>query len=106
MAPDEADAILTRLTLERRTPNTLVTLTEIRAELDRGRERGFAIDDEENERNVRCVGSAVRDHHGRPTYAISVSALTVELSLGDATALGPRVAAAAQALSGALGARG
>jgi IclR family transcriptional regulator, acetate operon repressor len=105
MPPEEARDVLDRRPLERRTPNTLVTTAELRAELDRVRERGFAIDDEENERNVRCVGSAVCDHRGLPTHAISVSALTVELSLADATALGPRVAAGARALSSALGAR-
>jgi IclR family transcriptional regulator, acetate operon repressor len=105
MPLEEAHDTLARRPLERRTPNTLVTPAEIDAELAWVRERGFAIDDEENERNVRCVGSAVRDHRGHPTHAISVSALTVELSLTDATALGPRVAAAAHALSGALGAR-
>jgi hypothetical protein len=77
----------------------------IRAELTRVRERGFAIDDQENERNIRCVGSAVRDHTGTPTHAISVSALTVELSLDDAVALGPRVVDAARTVSEALGAR-
>ena len=76
----------------------------MRAELERVRERRFAIDDEENERNIRCVGSAVLDHRGRPAGAVSVSALTVELSYDDALALGPRVVAAAQALSEALGA--
>jgi DNA-binding IclR family transcriptional regulator len=78
---------------------------ELRAELERVRERRFAIDDEENERNIRCVGAAVRDHTGAPTHAISVSALTVELSFDDAVELGPRVVAAADALSEALGAR-
>ena len=77
---------------------------ELRAELERVRARGFAIDDEENERNIRCVGAAVRDHTGAATHAISVSALTVELSLDDAVALGPRVIAAADAVSEALGA--
>ena len=68
--------------------------------------RGFAIDDEENERNIRCVGARrCAITAGRPTHAISVSALTVEVSLEDALTLGPRVVAAAQALSRALGAR-
>jgi IclR family acetate operon transcriptional repressor len=105
MPPAEAGELLSRRGLVRRTPNTLVSAAAIRAELDRVRERGFAIDDEENERNIRCVGSAVRDHRGAPTHAISVSALTVELSLEDAVALGPRVMAAARAVSEALGAR-
>ena len=104
MAPDEAVALVARRRLVRRTPRTIVTPRALRAELERVRERSFAIDDEENERNIRCVGSAVRDHRGRPTAAVSVSALTVELSFEDALALGPRVVAAAQALSAVLGA--
>jgi IclR family transcriptional regulator, acetate operon repressor len=99
------DEVLERLELVQRTPRTLVSLEALRAELERVRERGFAIDDEENERNIRCVGAAVRDHTGVATHAISVSALTVELSVDDAIALGPRVVAAADAVSEALGAR-
>jgi IclR family transcriptional regulator, acetate operon repressor len=98
-------AVIPRLELVRRTANTIVSAKELRAELERVRARGFAIDDEENERNIRCVGAAVRDHTGGAMHAISVSALTVELSLADAVALGPRVVAAADAVSAALGAR-
>jgi len=105
MPPPDARALLAGQKLARRTPNTLVTPADLRAELDRVRERGFAIDDEENERNIRCVGAAVLDHRGRPAWAISVSALTVELGRDEAHALGPRVIAAARALSETLGAR-
>ena len=97
--------VAARLELVRRTPRTIVSADELRAELERVRARGFAVDDEENERNIRCVGAAVRDHTDAATHAISVSALTVELSLEDAVALGPRVVAAADAVSAALGAR-
>lgn len=99
--PDDVSA---RLELVRRTPRTLVSADQLRDELVRVRARGFAIDDEENERNIRCVGAAVRDHTGAATHAISVSALTIEFSLEDALALGPRVVAAAGAVSEALGA--
>jgi IclR family acetate operon transcriptional repressor len=105
MPVNEAREVLSRRELVRRTPATLVSLDALDEELELVRARGFAIDDEENERNIRCVGSAVRDHRGAPTHAISVSALTVELGLGDAVALGPRVVAAARAVSSALGAR-
>jgi DNA-binding IclR family transcriptional regulator len=97
--------VLPRLELVPRTPRTVVSLEALHAELDQVRERGFAIDDEENERNIRCVGAAVRDHTGGATHAISVSALTVEVSRDDALVLGPRVVAAADAVSEALGAR-
>jgi IclR family acetate operon transcriptional repressor len=105
MPPPEARDVLSRRELVRRTPNTLVSPEALDEELELVRSRGFAIDDEENERNIRCVGSAVLDHRGEPTHAISVSALTVELGLGDAVALGPRVMAAAREVSAALGAR-
>ena len=99
-----ARELLGRRELVRRTANTFVTVAAMDAELDRIRARGFAIDDEENERNIRCVGAAVRDHRGLPSHAISVSALTVEVSVEDAMALGPRVVAAAHAVSAVLGA--
>jgi IclR family transcriptional regulator, acetate operon repressor len=103
MPAAQARELLARRELVRRTPRTLVAWPEIRAELDRVRARGFAIDDEENERNIRCVGSAIRDHHGAPTHAISVSALTVELSLDGALELGPRIVRAAHDVSAAVG---
>ena len=99
-----ARELLGRRELVRRTANTFVTVAAMDAELDRIGARGFAIDDEENERNIRCVGAAVRDHRGLPSHAISVSALTVEVSVEDAMALGPRVVAAAHAVSAVLGA--
>jgi IclR family acetate operon transcriptional repressor len=69
------------------------------AERRRIRKRGYALDDQENERNVRCVGAAILDGSGRPTGAVSVSALTLDLSLDDVPAIGERVAAAARELS-------
>lgn len=67
------------------------------------RERGYAVDEEENERNVRCVGAAVRDRHGTAIAGISVSGLTFTLKEDDVGLLGPMVVAAARRISTALG---
>jgi IclR family acetate operon transcriptional repressor len=99
---DERHALLSRGELVARTPRTLVTVPDLDRELERVAERGFAVDDEENERNIRCVGAAVRDGHGRPTGAVSVSALTLDLTLDDVPAVARRVLAAADELSRAL----
>lgn len=43
------------------------------AEIDRARERGYAIDNEQNERGVACIGAAILDSEELPVAAISMS---------------------------------
>jgi len=104
MPTDEARDLIRELELPPRTKNTLATAAALEAGLADVRERGFALDDEENERNIRCVGAAVFDHRDRPVGAVSVSTLTFEVERDAVVALGPRVVMAADALSAALGA--
>lgn len=62
--------------LERRTPRTATTAHELHERLAETRERGYAIDDQENELGVNCVAFAV--HLGSPgvaSGAVSVSAV-------------------------------
>ena len=99
----EAQRILETTPLMQRTRNTRTTIAALRADLDEVRRRGFAIDDEENEQSVRCVGAAVTDSLGVVIGGISVSALVFNFRTDDAIAVGPRVVAAAATVSAALG---
>jgi IclR family transcriptional regulator, acetate operon repressor len=101
---DEARRLVEEAGMERRTAKTITTWRELRPELTRVREWGFAIDDEENEANTRCVAASVLDHQGRVSGALSVSTLTFQLSRAEAEALGPTVVDAARRVSLALGA--
>jgi len=67
------------------------------------RQRGYAIDDEENEPNVRCVGAPVYGSDGTVIGGVSVSGLVFVLTLEQAHNLGPVVAASAARVSAALG---
>jgi len=73
LPPRELDARLAGLELARFTPATITDPAALAAELDRVRERGYAIDDEEVEEGVFCLGAAVRDHRQLPVAAISVA---------------------------------
>jgi len=104
MTDESVTALATRAGLDRRTDRTITTVPALLRHLREVRKRGFAVDDEENETNIRCVGAAVFDHTGRVTGAVSVSTLAFELPMEATDELGPAVIAAARAVSRALGA--
>lgn len=103
--PDsDREELMERLPLTARTPRTVTTLADLRKEVAAVQVRRFAIDDEENEELIRCVGAAFRDHNNSVLGAISVSAPSFLMSLEQAVRLGPHVLRAADTLSAALGA--
>ncbi|MFC3898937.1 IclR family transcriptional regulator [Lentzea rhizosphaerae] len=103
LPPAELDAFLGRTGLPGRTPKTITSGPRLKAQLTRVRRSRFALDDEENEVGVRCVGAAVRDHAGVVIGGLSASSLAMEHSLPELIALGPRVLRAADEVSAALG---
>lgn len=59
--------------LEKRTNNTIDTLSKLGEELARIRERGYAIDNEELYPDLRCIGAPVMDRKGSVVAGLSVS---------------------------------
>ncbi len=55
------------------TQKTLTTRTALYAELERIRQQGFALDDEEHEEGIHCIAAPVFDHTGSVVAAISAS---------------------------------
>jgi len=80
----EADVVawLDGATIEARTPHTITTAAGLAAELERTRERGYGVDDQENELGVNCFAVPVHlDGSPAPTGAISVSGLAFRTPL-------------------------
>lgn len=76
-APEvEVLELLERHPPERRTEKTLMTKEEIFGDLDLVRSRGYALDDEEYEIGLTCVGVPIWGGTNRVSYAISVSGPT------------------------------
>jgi DNA-binding IclR family transcriptional regulator len=103
--PDaERIATVKGLELTPRTERTVTDPETLLLELKDTRDRGFALDDAENEPGVRCVGAALYDSRSRPVGAISVSAPTSRFSPADARRAAAPCAETAQAISAELGA--
>lgn len=103
---DEVDAML--LDTDAQTtddPHGIPDMNTFREQLTTISKRGYAIDDEENEANVRCVGAVVHAMNGSVLGGISVSGLAFMFSLEQAHTVGPLVAQTAERLSAALGHR-
>jgi DNA-binding IclR family transcriptional regulator len=70
---EELDRFLDEGALIALTPHTITDKAQFRAELERVRACGFAIDDRETSLDLRCVAVPLRDASGRTIAAISVS---------------------------------
>jgi DNA-binding IclR family transcriptional regulator len=85
------------------TDDTIITLAEMRLEIEKIQQIGYAFDDEEKEKGVRCVAAPILDRKGKNIAGISVSGATQRISVKRLSQLGEIVKETAQQLSGELG---
>jgi len=85
------------------TRNTITELPKMYEELADIRQRGMAMDREENELGVSCVAAPVFDIQQRVPYAVSVSLPTAKLQQIGVKSLIKPVLATAQRISQELG---
>ena len=69
----ELEAYLNNIEFRAFTENTIVSKEELVEELKKVRERGFAIDDEELAKGLRCVAAPVLLSDGYPLHSISIA---------------------------------
>jgi DNA-binding IclR family transcriptional regulator len=89
--------------LTRRTENTILTWPELDRELAATRERGYSIDDAENEDGVRCVGAPIFGYEGRLVASLSISAPAQRFPRERVPELARILVAAANDVSARLG---
>ena len=87
------------------TQNTITTAPRLKAELEKIREQGYAMDDGEIMDGLRCVAAPIEDINGKVRYAISVSGQTKDMHGGKLDRLILEVRRAAGEISYALGNR-
>jgi DNA-binding IclR family transcriptional regulator len=101
---DEAcNDLIGKLTLVRNTRHTITKPAALKMELMHVRAAGYAVDDEEFEEGLRCVGAPVFDHRGHVIASISMAAPVFRLRKERVPQVARLVMAAARGLSEDLG---
>jgi DNA-binding IclR family transcriptional regulator len=96
--PELLQAVLTEGQVAR-TAHTITSPEALRAELVSVRSHGFAIDNEENEQDIFCVGAPILDFSGMAIAAISISGPCERMNSERAGQLGPLLWESTQRIS-------
>ncbi len=99
----EVDALLGRGPLERLTRHTVTAVSQVRRELEKVREEGFALDREECEVGACCIAVPLRNAQGSVEAALSLSVPTMRMTTRRVEELIPVMLRAGQEVSAELG---
>ncbi len=103
MSAQERDALLAEVEFKRFTPNTIGSIQELTAYLQKVRRQGFAYDLEENEAHIRCIAAPIWDHAGSVNASLSITGPAVRMSTTRLRELAPLIKEAGLNISRDLG---
>ena len=75
----EVETLLRQQGMKKRTPKTISSVAKLLSGLERVREQGHALDDEENSLGARCVCAPIFDATGGVTAALGVSGTLTQM---------------------------
>src|SRR5437868_4057443 len=96
---DELDVILQERALNKHTPQTITQASRLLRELERVREQGYAVDEEENSPGVRCVAAPVFNREGRIEASLGVTGIVSMLEKNSVTRIAEMVKSTARKIS-------
>jgi IclR family acetate operon transcriptional repressor len=100
---EACDAIVAERGLARCTSRTITDPARLRQELDAIREQGFAVDEEEYEEGLRCIGAPILGHTGQVVAAIGIGGPVTRVTPERVGELAELVMKAAGSLSRRMG---
>ena len=101
---DAVDGIIAERGLRRYAPRTICDPVRLRDELGRIRDQGYAVDDEEYEEGLRCIGAPIVGHTGSVVAAIGIGGPVTRVTPERVDDLAALVMNAAANLSRRMGA--
>lgn len=99
----ELDAILEEYGMPVATPNTMTSKEAFKQFLSAVKQIGYAIEDEEGELGIRCIGAPIFNRDGRVIASLSVTALRNDLPSIKFAEVGDTVKSAGLTISRQLG---
>jgi DNA-binding IclR family transcriptional regulator len=102
----ERDAILRQRGLKKLTTHTITTLPKLLQELERVRQLGYAVDDEENSLGARCVGAPIFNGDGQAEAAIASTGIINDVPRDAIPHIADMLKEAARRISHQIGYRG
>ncbi|MDW6023857.1 IclR family transcriptional regulator [Mesorhizobium sp. BAC0120] len=103
LSPARLEAIIEETRLEPFTAKTLSHSSDLEADLEKIRARGWSVDDEERFPGMRCIAAAIFNEFAEPVGGISISGPTVRVTPDRLAAFGPEVRRAAAAVTTMIG---
>lgn len=80
MTEEDVEKIWENSPIKKLTENTITDLEAFKVHLKMVKEKRFAIDEQENEIGIRCVGASILDYKGTVCGAISISGSTISFT--------------------------
>jgi len=99
----EVEEVWNNNRVEKRTINTVTDFQEFKKELENCREKGYAVDNEENEIGVKCIGAPIFNRFGQIEGAISISAPAIRVTEEKVAVMAQEVMMYAMQISKELG---
>ena len=103
MSEEEIRSLVRERAMLRHNENTISTLARLKENLMATRSAGYAVDDEEEEIGIRCVGAPVWGVSGRVEAAVSVSGTVEQIRSEDIPRMGALLEEAGLEMSRRLG---
>ncbi|MBP8717717.1 MAG: IclR family transcriptional regulator [Candidatus Atribacteria bacterium] len=97
------EQLLARMELFKLTENTITDKQKLIEELNKIEQEGFALDREENEKDVRCIAAPIRNYQGKVVAAVSISGPAYRLNEGNQNHLKDELISTCQEISARLG---
>lgn len=103
LSREKAERLLESMQFQPFTPHTLCSVEQFCEEMEKVREQGFAVDNEERFLGCRCISAPILNSLGEAVAAISVAGPTTRVSEPRIEILGEALREAAHAISTRIG---